>query len=296
MSNIRVDVDYTIKDGTEIKFRSPADCSQITGLIVYYPGTGGNVVSKVFNLSDAHGNNVGNIDHLFAKNVVVKVILDVTKGMAFVQNADTNAYLEGRFNEKAEKINRGNFSGDLDIIGDGGVQVNSVVWVSKDAKSPFPDSWGWVETWASQSNSIVQRATQISGQTWVRTHYYKNATVGATWGDWIRIDSIKPKMTANTEYLTTEYWKGNPVYTKLVQMGKLTTEFVEVAHGASLYYVVGVEAMALDETNKVSFPIAYSANDNVDDIGVYVDTTNVTIHNPGLLSAYSGWVTIKYVK
>jgi hypothetical protein len=97
MPNIRVDLDYTIKDGTEIKFRSPVDCSQITGLIVYYPGADGNTVSKEFVLADAHGNNVGDIDHLFAEDVVVKVILDVTKGMAFVQNADTNAYLEGKF-------------------------------------------------------------------------------------------------------------------------------------------------------------------------------------------------------
>lgn len=100
MSNIRVDVDYTIKDGTEIKLRSPVDCSQITGLIVYYPGSDGNTISKVFALSDAHGNNVGNIDHLFAEDVVVKVILDVTKGMAFVQNADTNAYLESHIQSK----------------------------------------------------------------------------------------------------------------------------------------------------------------------------------------------------
>lgn len=97
MSNIRVDVGYTIKDGTEIKFRSPVDCSAITGLIVYYPVASGNTASKVFALSDANGNNVGDIDHLFAEDVMVKVILDVTKGMAFVQNADTNAYLEGKF-------------------------------------------------------------------------------------------------------------------------------------------------------------------------------------------------------
>lgn len=99
MSNIRVDVDYTIKDGTEIKFRSPVDCSTITGLKVYYLGADGNTASKVFDLADAHGNNVGDIDHLFAEDVVVKVILDVGKNMAFVQNADTNAYLESRFEE-----------------------------------------------------------------------------------------------------------------------------------------------------------------------------------------------------
>ena len=95
--NIRVDLNTPIKDGTEVVFRSPVDCSQVTGLIVYYPELDGSKTSKVFALADAHGNNVGDIDHLFAENVVVKVILDVTTGMAFVQNADTNAYLEGRF-------------------------------------------------------------------------------------------------------------------------------------------------------------------------------------------------------
>ena len=93
--NIRVDLDIPIKDGTEIVFRSPVDCSQITGLIVYYQD-GGNTSSKVFAFADAHGNNVGNIDNLFAENVVVKVILDLNTSMAFVQNADTNAYLEER--------------------------------------------------------------------------------------------------------------------------------------------------------------------------------------------------------
>ena len=94
--NIRVDLNYAIKDGMEVVFRSPVDCSQVTGLILYYPENG-NTASKEFVFADAHGNNVGDIDHLFAENVVVKVILDVAAGMAFVQNADTNAYLEGRF-------------------------------------------------------------------------------------------------------------------------------------------------------------------------------------------------------
>ena len=104
MSNIRIDVGYTIKDGTEIKFRSPVDCSAITGLIVYYPGADGNTTSKVFSLADAHGNNVGDIDHLFAADAVVKVILDVSRSLAFVQNADTNAYLEEQLAKKVNGI------------------------------------------------------------------------------------------------------------------------------------------------------------------------------------------------
>jgi hypothetical protein len=103
MANIRVDIDYIIEDGTEIKFRSPADCSAITGLVVYYPSASGSTTSKVFMLADAHGNNVGDIDHLFAENVVVKVILDVTNSVAFVQNADTNAYLEAQLASRVKK-------------------------------------------------------------------------------------------------------------------------------------------------------------------------------------------------
>lgn len=94
--NIRVNLATPISDGTEVVFRSPVDCSQVTGLKVYYRENG-NSASKEFAFADAHGNNVGDIDHLFAENVVVKVILDVTHAMAFVQNADTNAYIERTF-------------------------------------------------------------------------------------------------------------------------------------------------------------------------------------------------------
>ena len=103
--NIRVNLSYPIQDGTEVVFRSPVDCSQVTGLKVYYT-EGENAFSKEFAFADAHGNNVGDIDHLFAENVVVKVILDVTAGMAFVQNADTNAYLEGRFAESDAMLDK----------------------------------------------------------------------------------------------------------------------------------------------------------------------------------------------
>ena len=48
MANIRVDINYTIKDGSEIVFRSPVDCTAITGLIVYYQAEDGNTTSKEF--------------------------------------------------------------------------------------------------------------------------------------------------------------------------------------------------------------------------------------------------------
>ena len=115
--NIIVDLNTPITDGKEVVFRSPVDCSQVTGLIVNYKD-----VSQEFAFADAHGNNVGDIDHLFAENVVVKVILDVTTSMAFVQNADTNAYLEGRFESIEAAIGSG---------GGGGGSVGSAVLYTK---------------------------------------------------------------------------------------------------------------------------------------------------------------------
>ena len=111
--NIRVDLTTPITDGTEVVFRSPVDCSQITGLIVYYNGA-----SKEFAFADAHGNNVGDIDHLFAENAVVKVILDVTHGMAFVQNADTNAYIERTF-VKSVNGAKPDINGNVNVAGGG---------------------------------------------------------------------------------------------------------------------------------------------------------------------------------
>ena len=103
MAYIRVDQAIPVFDGQPVTFKSPASCTGIEGLKIYYPAGEGTEVTT-FALADAHGNNVGSID-LFAANVLVKVILDTERGMAYVQNADTNAYLEGRFEELEKEIN-----------------------------------------------------------------------------------------------------------------------------------------------------------------------------------------------
>ena len=130
--NIRVDLNTPIYDGAEVVFRSPVDCSQVTGLIVYYPENG-NSASKEFAFADAHGNNVGDIDHLFAENVAVKVILDVTTSMAFVQNADTNAYLEGRFSAIEETLDGVVHNGDNSInLGEVTAEYTGVTTAGED--------------------------------------------------------------------------------------------------------------------------------------------------------------------
>lgn len=99
MPHIRIDLASAVVDGQALTFRSPADCSQVEGLKVYYPENGSQA-SKTFNFTDAHGNIIEAID-LFAADVLVKVILDTDLNKAYVQNADTNAYLEAKFESKA---------------------------------------------------------------------------------------------------------------------------------------------------------------------------------------------------
>ena len=131
--NIIVDLNYPIQDGTEVKFRSPADCSQITGLKVNYKGDDGITTYQEFMFADAHGENVGDIDHLFGENAVVKVILDVEHSMAFVQNADTNAYIERTFVKSVNGVTPNEY-GDVYVAGGagGGSQIQLVVWEEGD--------------------------------------------------------------------------------------------------------------------------------------------------------------------
>lgn len=103
MANIRVNLSRHIVDGELVTFRSPTNCSEVSGLIVYYPN-GDTTSSKTFQFADAHGNNVGT-KNLFAADVLVRVLLDTEKSRAYVQNADTNAYLESRFDGKANNLN-----------------------------------------------------------------------------------------------------------------------------------------------------------------------------------------------
>lgn len=106
MANIRIDLDSPVIDGQSLVFKSPVNCSDITGLIIYFPGGS----STIFDFADAHGNNVGSLN-LFSANALVKVLLDTELNRAYVQNADTNAYLEGELSKRLLAIESGKYPG-----------------------------------------------------------------------------------------------------------------------------------------------------------------------------------------
>lgn len=91
MSKIKVTSKCKIYDGMSITFKAPCDCTAVDGLNVHYQGT-----THSFSLRDAHGNNLARVSNLFTAGTYVKVILDTASGIAYIQNADSNAYLENR--------------------------------------------------------------------------------------------------------------------------------------------------------------------------------------------------------
>ena len=91
MANIKLEVGHELVNGLPVTFAAPCNCTEIAGLKVYYPGG-----SKEFTFKDAHGNALTGLGNLFSKGAYVKAILDVTGGNAYLQNADTNAYLEAQ--------------------------------------------------------------------------------------------------------------------------------------------------------------------------------------------------------
>ena len=95
MANIKVTVDYPISDGTKLRFRTPCESTEVESLVVRCPAENGvGNVLKSFVFMDAHGTELSGVGNVFASDVIIGVMLDVTKGRAYIKNADTNSYIE----------------------------------------------------------------------------------------------------------------------------------------------------------------------------------------------------------
>lgn len=121
MANIRIDLNRPIIDGESVTFKAPCDCTQADGLIIYYPTiteSGETSTSQVFEFKDSHGNTLTGVGNLFLKDSYVKVILDTMNNYAYLQNADTNKYLETQLNAKQKTITYGTSAPSGGVNGD----------------------------------------------------------------------------------------------------------------------------------------------------------------------------------
>lgn len=102
MADIRLDIDSVLANGMDVTFKAPCDCTSIDGLKVYYIKDR-ETHNMRFVFKDTHGNELTGIGNLFEEGAYVRVILDTTNGFAYIQNADTNGYIESRINAAFDK-------------------------------------------------------------------------------------------------------------------------------------------------------------------------------------------------
>ena len=110
MANIKIELDYPLTDGMSLTFKAPCDNTAVTGLKVYYPEVGESgttTTSKTFTFKDAHLNTISALGNLFSEGATVVVVVDTNNSYAFIQNADTNGYLEN----KATSVAKGGTGG-----------------------------------------------------------------------------------------------------------------------------------------------------------------------------------------
>jgi hypothetical protein len=109
MAKIAIKLDHTLLNGETITFTAPCDCTAVDGITVTYPteNLDGSLAERTaeFVFCDAHKNNIAGIGNLFAAGATVKAVLNTNEGAAYLQNADTNAYLESKFAEVITSIN-----------------------------------------------------------------------------------------------------------------------------------------------------------------------------------------------
>ena len=156
-SNIIIDVSHKIANGDEIKFKSPVDCSEVTRLKITYINEADKSETKLFAFADANGNDIGEVDNLFAKDSIVKVLLDFDKkiagvdGAAFVQNADTNDYLENKFADIENTYVKTvcglepDEAGNVDIngvyVGSEAPPANINIWIDPNGEGINTEEW-----------------------------------------------------------------------------------------------------------------------------------------------------------
>ena len=95
MAKIKIVPGCPLCDGLSVMFKAPCNCNEVDGLLVN---------GSEFSFRDAHGNDLTGLGNLFNAGAVVKVMLDTVNRYAYIQNADTNSYIEKQLGGKANKM------------------------------------------------------------------------------------------------------------------------------------------------------------------------------------------------
>lgn len=91
MSKIGLTLEIAPVHGKQLSFRAPCGSSSTECLVIN---------GAEYTIVDAAHNNLAGIEGIWNADSIVSVILDTSRMEAYIQNADTNAYLECKFAAK----------------------------------------------------------------------------------------------------------------------------------------------------------------------------------------------------
>lgn len=242
MANIKITAPAPLYDGMAVLFKAPCACTAVERLAVSYGG-----VEKVFTFKDAHGNSLTGIGNLFAEGAIVKALLDTVNGFAYLQNADTNAYLEGELAKKAPAgygLGEAMYSDAIKVttltevdalvkngwyqfVGD---SVQSIEGIQNGAIHVITSRYGVTQEFCVQAQGFLNVVLRRSG-------YNISTLAGVPWG-W-----VNPPMQLGVEYRTTKRYKGSVVYAQLVDCGAVG---VGSASNSTTTYKYGIAPAATE--------------------------------------------------
>lgn len=306
MAYIKIMLDRSLMDGHEVTFNAPCDCTAIDGLKVCYIENN-SLQTKTFAMKDAHGNALEGIGNLFKKGAYVKAILDSKNLFAYLQNADTNAYLEEKFNNKAPA---GYGYGGSAIRLGGAVILKSDAELEEALESiytnvangetklirfvGYPDNsdYSWF--------GILSKSSANYGSFMVNSSYVRGciATKTKFAGTWQPIEWVNPPMNLGVEYRTTERWNGKVVYSKCVSLGRMpksSITSVDLGVAGQTYKIVDSH-FVVEHDDGLSVYTNISDTLNISLIGNYKGNIAADIVTSGDYSNCTGFITIKYVE
>ena len=180
-----------------------------------------------------------------------------------------------RYTEKANLLNIGVYTGDLDNLGSsaGALPMNSVCWITPDTlNTPIPNTWGICTTWGAQIGAVVQRVSGLGGKLFQRV-YYHNGTSADWHAGWSRIDSLD-KQDAITGLTNSMVMICN-------SSGKITTS--STISTSELAMLDGVTTNIQTQFNRGFIPRgARNVNSSVTDYNNMTDAGVYWIQNYGL--------------
>lgn len=131
MAMIEVSLNHPIWDGEEIRFKAGCDSSTAEGLKVTYPvDEEGALQSKTLVFKDAHGADISSTADVFSLGSYVTVVVDATNSAAYVQNADTNSYLESKVQSYTATLPASSWADNKQAVSVAGVKADNTVIVS----------------------------------------------------------------------------------------------------------------------------------------------------------------------